>query len=395
MTWQQSRLRRIWIGAALFWFHVCLALAVSVGLLNGAALLLAEDAELAVHPPAYVREAMARAFPELSPEERLALRREHAIRFVDDPLVLFRELPRTGRFVSVDPRGFRLGADQGPWPPSPEYFNVFMLGGSTTFGYGVPDEDTIASYLQPMLGSGDGREARVYNFGRGAYDSGMERLLFQKLVLMGIPMDLVIFLDGVNDFVDSIHPILVSRAMTRLGEQRVDAPVRAVLRELPMARLFAPDPLHQALIQELELDDPQAGERPADGTDGGNAEPIRAVIDRYLTNTLVIEAIASDRDIEVLFAWQPAATYKSDASLHPYRKNRLGVGQRIREGYTELRAHLDANPPGASFLWCADIQEGVKELLYVDRFHYTPRMSERVAACIAEGLAQRGDPEAG
>jgi hypothetical protein len=55
-----------------------------------------------------------------------------------------------------------------------------------------------------------------------------------------------------------------------------------------------------------------------------------------------------------------------------------------------MRSYVDAHPPAGDFLWCADIQEGVRNLLYVDRMHYSPEMSARVARCIADGIERRG-----
>ena len=76
-----------------------------------------------------------------------------------------------------------------------------MFGGSTAFGIGVPDDQTVASHLQTQLGTArDGREVRVYNFGRGAYYSSQERALFERLIVAGYVPNLAIFLDGLNDF---------------------------------------------------------------------------------------------------------------------------------------------------------------------------------------------------
>src|SRR6185369_12207002 len=101
--------------------------------------------------------------------------------------------------VTVDPAGFRAGRDQRPWPPDPARFNVFVFGGSTTFGYGVADGDTIASQLQPLLAR-HGRDVAVYNFGRGYYYSTQERILYEQLLAGGFVPALAVFIDGLNDF---------------------------------------------------------------------------------------------------------------------------------------------------------------------------------------------------
>src|SRR6185503_15185425 len=98
----------------------------------------------------------------------------------------FCERPFHGRFVNVSENGFRVSAQQGPWPPDADNFNIFLFGGSTTFGYGLPDSQTVASYLQDDLAARSSPHVRVYNFGRGSYVSEQERVLFEELLLAGV-----------------------------------------------------------------------------------------------------------------------------------------------------------------------------------------------------------------
>ncbi len=49
-----------------------------------------------------------------------------------------------------------------------------------------------------------------------------------------------------------------------------------------------------------------------------------------------------------------------------------------------LRIHL-----GANFLWCADIQDGMNDPLYVDQVHYTAAFSKTVAFCVASLIKDR------
>ena len=77
---------------------------------------------------------------------------------------------------------------------------IFFYGGSTTFGYSVTDDQTIASYLGKTLIE-KGLAICVKNFGRGSYFSSQENILFQKHILNKKIKsgDIIIFLDGVNE----------------------------------------------------------------------------------------------------------------------------------------------------------------------------------------------------
>ncbi len=79
-----------------------------------------------------------------------------------------------------------MGAKHQPWPPDPESFNVFVFGGSTTFGYGVRNEDALPAALQDELRRVfSHRRIECYNFGCGFYFSAQERLRFELLLKAG------------------------------------------------------------------------------------------------------------------------------------------------------------------------------------------------------------------
>ena len=69
------------------------------------------------------------------------------------PIVEFEIRPMSGTYVNASQHGFRVNARQAPWPPVRGAFNVFVFGGSTAFGWLLPDRDTIASQLQDLAGS--------------------------------------------------------------------------------------------------------------------------------------------------------------------------------------------------------------------------------------------------
>ena len=186
---------------------------------------------------------MKKIYPELSEEDINDLLIETWSRpYIYEKFTLFKERPYKGRYVNVDKEGFRITKNQGPWPPKNENFNIFLFGGSTTFGYGLPDDQTIASYLQEFLSNRLKQEVRVYNFGRGSYYSQQERILFEKLLFSGFIPDIAIFIDGFNDiYLIEGNPAFSKRFEqfdfgTKQGEN--DASLESkLINKLPMIRL--------------------------------------------------------------------------------------------------------------------------------------------------------------
>ena len=81
----------------------------------------------------------------------------------------FREAPFSGRFVNVSEQGYRRGLRAHPWPPSSDAFNIFVFGGSTTFGYGMPDWQTVTAFMEEILQEQAEIPVRIYNFGRAYF----------------------------------------------------------------------------------------------------------------------------------------------------------------------------------------------------------------------------------
>lgn len=121
-------------------------------------------------------------------------------------------------------------------------------------------------------------------------------------------------------------------------------------------------------------------------------------MERYLTNKRLIEALCRQAGIQTAFVWQPIPVFKCAEKLRPFTSD---VGwEPIKQSYQLLEALDQQGQLGANFLWCADIQQGAQETLYVDRFHYSDAMSRRFAEAIGRLLLERsllpaGDAAAG
>jgi lysophospholipase L1-like esterase len=298
--------------------------------------------------------------------------------YVFEPFTQFKMAPRQGRYVNVSANGFRYTKDQAPWPPLRSNLNIFLFGGSTTFGAGVQDTETVASYLQQYLATKLNKEVRVYNFGRGDYYSTQERILFQQLLTSGYIPDLALFIDGINDFYgetiedEPVYSDQLRRSIASGGFDRVD--LMSLISATSLARL----------ARSATRLFPQ---RAAEGNNYDDLTVIDNVINRYLVNKKLIEAISSSFGVKPVFVWQPAPTYKYDLRYHLFLGDGFGTHTYSQYGYERMNKFI-RNEQVHNFLWCADIQEGLKEPLYVDNMHYSPKFSQVLAATIADRLVE-------
>lgn len=318
----------------------------------------------------YGIKLMSMVYPEWDLQElRLMLRENWNRRFMFEPFTLYKEGPYAGKYVNVDPNGFRKVKNQGPWPPDSKAFNIFLFGGSTTFNYGLPDDETIASYLQEYLTSELKVPVHVYNFGRAEYYSTQERILFESLLIDGHLPDIAIFVDGLNDMLDMERPY-TSEGLQRTMEGKGIIKFLNAISDLPVFRTLN----YQMTIWGLKKF------KWREGTMKELHRYLTKYANEYLHNQKMIQAISEKYRIKHLFVWQPLPVYKYDFFL---RHDIFGRKDRYifpKYGYDLMESIWKPRFLGAGYLWLADMQQNDPEiLLYVDAVHYNAVFSRAIA----------------
>lgn len=358
-------------------------LLLSTGLAFAALNLLAWPAvELLETDPVtarYGRETVLAAYPERDPDEIAELLDETwGPRRVYEPFLESAERPREGRYVNVSEHGFRTNGGDQPWPPDPERLNVFVFGGSTVFGHGVADDETVPAALERELDAALEQPVSVYNFGAAAYYSTHERILFGQLLADGYRPGLALFVDGLNDLYRA-EPEWSAR-LRRLVSDRPLPLLARVVRQLPLLRLVE-------LIAQREGQRP-AGEPPFDPR-YARSELLDARIDRYLANVEQSRVLGEGYGVRTLFVVQPVPVHGHDLDRLPFARWELGANASVHFGYPRLRERLERQPPRADVVWAADLEPRGDEPFYVDQAHYSPVGAARLAERIAEEVVQR------
>jgi hypothetical protein len=341
----------------------------------------------------YGSSAVRQVYPGVEPSEVVQLLKETWSRgYAYEAYTQFKEGPFVGQYVNVSEQGFRLSKEQGPWPPDSAYLNVFVFGGSTTFGYGVADDQTIPSWLQHYLSEKLRRPVRVYNFGRGWYYSTQERILYQQLVTSGFVPHIAVFIDGMNDFYYyGDEPVFTKqlRAVIR-GDKPKESSEWVYISDLPIAR-FARGLRRRIgrLTSSIDVDRLTTLDPATLFPEDYNDRPLlEAVINRYLRNKNMIEAISARFNVESVFVWQPVPTYGYDFRSYPFREGGFEKHTYTRFGYQLMARQKERL--GNNFLWCADMHDGIEPPLYVDKLHYSPVLSRLFAERIAALMVERG-----
>jgi hypothetical protein len=330
----------------------------------------------------YSAEDLRIVYPDLTDAQRTALRTENFGRpVIFTPFMEIKEEPIHGTYVNVSEAGFRVNPPQGPWPIDPTNYNIFVIGGSTVFGYGVADDQTIPCYLQARIAkAGDhGRKTCVYNFGAYSYCSTQERIEFEQFLQSGIKPDLAVFIDGLADFSYATGVLPYTGQITeefdphdRLGRELLD-----VATALPIGRGA------RHLIW---------GSAPTDDTKA-DTKQLSQVIDKYVWNKTAIERLGTADGVGTVFVFQPVPMYKYDLTYHLFKGGvgSGGWGHHVNgfDGYPMMAKYVAEHPMGDDFLWLADMQEGIHKPLYCDQVFYTAEFNNEIAGEIEKFLAAR------
>jgi lysophospholipase L1-like esterase len=326
----------------------------------------------------YGREALRAVYPGYSDQQQDELLTETWTRKQEyESFTGFKEAAYKGKYLNVHPAGFRLGWEQGPWPLDTQFVNIFVFGGSTTFGYGVADAETLPSHLQRVL-QGKNQNVRCYNFGRGFYYSVQERALFEKLLLEGAKPDLVLFVDGLNEYAQP-EPEFVAQTK----------------------KLFAREPatLAQYWFQGVALNRLAISLRyrllgispePPDPESSCAFDSLQVIHKRYWENRKMTEAVAKQANIPCYFVWQPISCFAYQPKDGFFMSSKEAQSCYPSCGYAQMRTEWQQQKDLSTSIWLADIQKHAPANRYVDKVHYSASFHAQIADSLATALFRKG-----
>jgi hypothetical protein len=308
--------------------------------------------------------ALQRAFPDYSRDDVMKLAQEnlHVAQMSYAPWVQFRTPPVQGRFINTAGQRRSNGRDDG-WRsamPDDQHFDVYFFGGSTMFGYGVADGDTMPAAFQKLAPAG--WKARAFNYGQPFYYSRQETLLFEQLLRAGHHPDAAVFLDGLNDSVQPGASYQREPFFTPLLQRRMAGSIdwSSLLLNLGVTRALktiglAPAP-ETAFAGYYAL------------PKGVSADAVaKSIFESYLENRQFTQMLCDHYGVKCLFLWQPIPMVKYHAP-----QDTLSM-QVPSDHVTSIYARIaSAQPRPVNFLDLQDSAAAFSGQPYVDSFHYSP-----------------------
>ena len=300
-----------------------------------------------------------------------------------EPFLIWGVAPWNGKYINTDtsPTGtWRRTINPSNSACEKQSIEVWMFGGSTLYGTGVPDWATIPSYLSRDLNSTAPGCIVVRNFGAEGYVTNQEVILLMEQLKAGGRPGTVIFYDGVNDsYAGAISPG-VSNA--HLSLSNIKARVEGTLAgRLDFLRSSYTLRLAGAAVNSFRLS--SAAKAAAE-----EAESKAAVtLDNYEVNLHMLEILGKAYGFRVFCFWQPALVY-GHKSLYPFEMT-IADSRSARNYFNVLtKVYQEAERRAArddAFVFLGGVFDSVNEPVYIDKWmHLAPLGNELVARSVAD-----------
>jgi len=290
-----------------------------------------------------------------------------------EPFTIWRSRPFSGETITVDERGVRRTPGA---VCSPGAIKVFTFGGSSMWGHGVPDWETIPAHVQTGWGEASDRPICVENWGERGWVATQGLIeLIRQLQIGNVP-DEVVFYDGAND-------VGAAYQSGRSGGHLELDIIADRFERSPL--LLADRSALLGMIRRIGSAAPNHRRRLGAGDPGVlGAATVRA----YLSTYTIVEAMADAWGFGFHFFWQPVLTEGAKPLCEAERQ----IEQRLFDTYPDLplwyaSAHdeLRASLAGHEHLHdLTDVFDGVRTQTYIDPVHLTPEGNRLVAERILE-----------
>lgn len=290
----------------------------------------------------------------------------------------WRRKPLAGRTITIDEQGIR--PTPGAAPKDSRVPMVVFLGGSTMWGEGADDHNTIAAHFVQQAGTA----LRAKNLGESAYNAFQGYLVLRIHVLHGLRPDLVITYDGINNVaglcragnrpVGHGRELQMREAMRGLDQPRVSEALTARYFVLP--------------IQEFAI---RMRRRSADGWEdpyrlvcAADAERARAVATKLLDSWTTTMELAEGIGAQFVAVLQPSAYTGEPQTDH------LSLDPAVKDEYDAVyglvRAMLGQPPYLAVRQRVLDMTNALDDAgpVYIDSQHLAPRGNQIIAKRMLE-----------
>jgi lysophospholipase L1-like esterase len=315
------------------------------------------------------------------------------------PYVYFRQKPFRGETITIGDDGHRA-----TWrPPGPDpgrgivrSVKILTLGGSSLWGFGARDQQTIPSLLAQSLHE-KGWLVELKNLAEIGYVSTQEVIALTQELQTGYRPDLVIFFDGVNDATSALlegEPGLTTNEVNRRNEFNLLQSPGRMAAALAVRLVKDSGSYRFAQMVRRRLDGESASTQTAPA--GFKVPDVAAgVVRHYEANIALVQALGKSFGFRALFFWQPTVfTKRALVAVEVEEARKFAWAEPFVNqvyGWMRTSSPLKTNPAFRDLSTIFDDTEG---LVFIDYCHTTETANARIASVMAARVleAMAGPP---
>lgn len=294
------------------------------------------------------------------------------------PFIEFKESPRNHKFVTVNENGIRCNENSVNTcnGPSGGKNEIWVFGGSTIFGYGVKNDETIPAYLDKMF-----KDKDVINIGSGYWYSTQERLAYLNMLTELDPPHLTIFIDGLNELVNFKDESLISNRLDYLynssSNELIKSKIVSRINSLHISKLL------KYLFNNNEKKNIETLY---------SKDEIEKKVLRFIRNHNINYSVSKMSDIDFLHVLQPLPIYENSYDNSNFPKDFEKISNVFKKNLTSFYDEIDKKE-NSLFLYKDNYldlsQFNINKIMYVDKVHYSPIYNKAIAEEIYKYIDQK------
>jgi hypothetical protein len=309
------------------------------------------------------------------------------------PYVYFRQKPFRGETITVGPDGLRATwqppqakSESGSAERRP--LKLLLLGGSSLWGFGARDDQTIPSHVARLLYE-RGWNAQLKNLAEIGYVSTQEAVALYRELQSGYRPDVVIFYDGVNDTTSALlegDAGLSTNEINRRREFNLSRSPARLARALGAKVLEDSGSYRFASAIRRHLPGRSAVSRPATPPEALR-ERSQRIVDLYQGNVAVVRALGRCFNFQPLFFWQPDVFAKSN--LHPLEQREAASYAWAEPIFREVHGRVRGSAvlqADSAFRDLSQIFGDSRHLSFIDFCHTTESANLQIASAIVDDV---------
>jgi lysophospholipase L1-like esterase len=309
------------------------------------------------------------------------------------PYVYFRQKPFRGETITIDNDGVRSTWQSSRQPGDRGergLVKILTLGGSSLWGWGARDDQTIPSLLARSLHA-KGWRVELKNLAEVGYVSTQEVIALTKELQAGYRPDIVLFYDGVNDTASALlegEPGVTTNEINRRHEfNLLQSPAR-MAAGLTVKLVKDSGSYRFAQMVRRRLGGASESAQVASGTFKVPDVP-EGVVEHFEANVTLVQSLAKSFGFRPLFFWQPTVfTKRALVPVEREEAQKFAWAEPFMNHVYDCMKSSSRLKSDAEFRDLSAIFDDTEGLVFIDYCHTTEAANARIASAMTERVLE-------